>query len=169
MRNVVVPVLLTLLLSAVAAGPAHADDGEWRQSGSSYEVPDNGGGILRGVRFAAHPGFDRVVVDLRGPVPDHYVRYRRTFRYEGSGDPVPIRGASGLALSLGADGYGTWGKYFFTGPRIARPRLPTLKALALTADSEGWGVFSFALRHRASYRTMVLSDPSRLVIDFRHR
>ena len=168
MRAVVVPVL-TLLLSATGAGPAHADDGDWRHRGSSYQAPDNEGGVVRDVRFAAHPGFDRIVVDLSGPVPDYYLRYRRTFRYEGTGDPVPIRGASGLVLSLGADGSNDWGKYLYTGPRIARPHLATLKALAMIGDSEGWGAFAFALRHRASYRTTVLSDPSRIVIDFRHR
>lgn len=94
---------------------------------------------------------------------------QRTFRYEGTGDPVPIRGASGLALPLGADCYGPWGNYHYTGARIARPHLDPLKALAMFADSEGWGGFAFALRHRASYRTFALSDPNRIVIDFRQQ
>jgi hypothetical protein len=56
----------------------------------------------------------------------------------------------------------------YDGPKIARPRFDTLKALAFTGDFEGQVSFGFALTHRAQYRVFWLQDPQRLVIDFRH-
>jgi hypothetical protein len=60
------------------------------------------------------------------------------------------------------------GNNLYDGPKIARPRFDTLKALAFTGDFEGTVSFGFALTHRAQYRVFRLHDPQRLVIDFRH-
>ena len=110
-----------------------------------------------------------MVIDLRGPLPDYRTGYARRFHYEGSGKPIPIRGASGLWISLTADGHDAAGNNLYTGPRLARPGFDTLKALALGGDFEGQVTFAFALRHRADYRIQHLTAPSRMVIDFRHR
>lgn len=122
---------------------------------------------VTGLRHAKHAGFDRVVIDLRGPAPDWNTRYLRHFHHEGSGKRVPIRGRSGLVMSLGADAHNLHGKNVYTGPRIARPGYRTLKFLALTGDMEGKVTFSFALRRRAPYRILALHHPRRLVLDFR--
>lgn len=121
------------------------------------------------LRFAAHPDFDRVVIDLRGAEPDVRDGRARRFHYEGSGKLVPIRGAAGVWINIVASGHTTGGDNLYTGPRIARPGFDTLKALALTGDFEGQVTFAFALRHRADYTVRHLSSPSRLVIDFQHR
>ena len=121
------------------------------------------------LRFAAHPDFDRVVIDLRGPAPQVRDGRSRRFFFEGSGKPVPIRGAAGVFLSITASGHDAAGNNLYAGPRIARPRFDTLKALAITGDFEGQVTFAFALRHRADYTVRHLTAPSRLVIDFQHR
>ncbi|PUA81855.1 AMIN-like domain-containing (lipo)protein [Nocardioides currus] len=122
------------------------------------------------LRFATHPGFDRVVIDLRGgATPEFRDGRSRRFFFEGSGKPVPIRGAAGVWLSITGNGHDAAGNNIFRGPRLARPGFPTLKALALTGDFEGQVTFVFALRHRADYTVRHLSGPSRLVIDFQHR
>lgn len=82
---------------------------------------------------------------------------------------MPIRGRSGIQLTLTpAYGHDDAGHNLYVGPRIARPRLQTLKALAYTGDFEGHVTFAFALNHRAPYRVFTLESPYRIVIDFRH-
>lgn len=122
-----------------------------------------------GMRFATHPDFDRVVIDLRGGRPQVRDGRSRRFFFEGSGKPVPIRGAAGVWISITGSGHDAAGNNIFRGPRIARPGFETLKALAITGDFEGQVTFAFALRQRADYTVRFLPSPSRLVIDFQHR
>ncbi len=121
------------------------------------------------LRYATHPGFDRVVIEIQGAIPPGTVRYQRRFTQDGSGAPVPIGGRSGIALALSpALAHDAEGHSVYDGPRVARPRFETLKALAFTGDSEGYVSFGFALTHRAPYRVFWLHQPQRLVIDFQH-
>ncbi|KQY51672.1 MULTISPECIES: hypothetical protein [unclassified Nocardioides] len=159
--------MLALVFTTVSTPSATALPA-WRDTGASWNNPVDGTTRVVGLRYATHPHFDRVVIDLRGIIPDWSTNYQRIFRYEGSGALVPIRGASGLNLTMMAAGHTYSGRNVYTGPRIARPGFVTLKALALTGDFEGYVNFGFALRHRASYRIFALHSPQRLVIDFRH-
>ena len=121
------------------------------------------------LRFAAHARFDRAVIDIKGRIPGGRAHYAKRFHRDGSGALVPIRGRSGIALSLTpAVAHNARGRSVYDGPRIARPHLRTLKALAFTGDFEGTVGFGFALTHRAEYRVFFLHDPQRIVIDFRH-
>ena len=140
----------------------------WRHARASWDYPTRARvSRITGLRYASHPGFDRVVIDVRGPIPDWSTHYARAFHYEGSGHRVPIRGRSGLVLNLGGDAHNRAGHNLYTGPRIARPGYTILKALAFTGDFEGQVSFAFALRHRAPYRVFSLRDPQRLVLDFK--
>jgi hypothetical protein len=121
------------------------------------------------LRHAAHANFDRVVIDIGGYLPGGSARYRKHFHYDASGEPVPIQGKSGVAVSLTpAYAHDDAGNDVYDGPAVARPHLETLRALAFTGDYEGYVSFAFALTHRAEYRVFRLHDPQRLVIDFRH-
>ena len=152
---------LTLVPPAPAAAP-------WLSTGATSSAPGNNGVKVLGLRYAAHPTFDRVVIDLRGPLPDYRTGYARRFHYEGSGKPIPIRGASGLWVSLTAAGHDAAGNNLYTGPRSpprvrdpegarARRRLRGSDDLRLRAAAPR------RLPHPAPDR------PSRMVIDFRHR
>lgn len=167
MRTRILSLLVVLLVSLLCAPPATAAP-DWLDSGSTFTAPGNDRVKVLNLRFATHPGFDRVVIDLRGPLPDYRTGYARRFHYEGSGKPIPIQGTSGLWISLSAAGHDPAGSNLYFGPRLARPRFGTLKALALGGDFEGQVTFAFALRHRADYRIQHLTGPSRMVIDFRH-
>lgn len=170
------PTLLSTLLAALTAltalqvvAPAHAE-APWRDSRSTFEGTAGPRVTPRVVdlRYASHPGFDRVVMEIRGAIPSGNAVYKRRFRHEGSGDPVPIGGRAGLQLNLRASGHDRQGHDVYDGPDVARPRLDTLKALAVTGDFEGYLSLGFALTHRADYRVFWLHSPQRLVIDFRH-
>ncbi|MEO5662657.1 MAG: hypothetical protein ABIR39_05180 [Nocardioides sp.] len=108
------------------------------------------------------------MIRCRGEFPDYRTGYARRLFYEGSGLPIPVRGSSGLWISITADGHTPSGDNLYTGPRLARPGLETLKASALGGDFEGQVTFAFALRHRAVRRVFYRS-PNRMVIDFRHQ
>lgn len=161
--------LLGLLAPLAAAQPAAALP-TWETTGSSWENPYGGAPRIVDLRFATHPRFDRVVVDVHGRIPSWRTTYRRTFHYEGSGEVVPIRGRSGIQLVLSpAYAHDDRGRSVYDGPRIARPGFRTLKAIAFTGDFEAHVGFALALRHRAPYRVFWLHDPQRLVIDVKHR
>jgi hypothetical protein len=161
--------LLGLVLAGTTATPATALP-DWRETATSWSHPAALNPKVTGLRYAAHPRFDRVVIDISGRIPSGRAEYRRHFTYDGSGDEVPILGRSGLQVTLSpAAAHDDAGHDLYTGPRLARPRFRTLKALALTGDFEGQVTFAFALTHRAPYRVFELSSPRRLVIDFQHR
>ena len=165
----IVAALAALVLAGTASTPATALPA-WRDTNTSWSHPAAVHPEVVGLRYAAHPTYDRVVIDISGRIPSGSLTYRRHFSYDGSGDEVPILGRSGLQLALQpAAAHDDAGNSVYTGPTLARPRLRTLKALALTGDFEGQVVFAFALTHRAPYRVFELSGPHRLVIDFQHR
>jgi hypothetical protein len=169
MRSRILTVVIAMLVSLLLTPPASAAPPGWLDTGVTKAFPNNNGVKVLDLRFASHPTFDRVVIDLRGPLPDYRTGYARRFHYDGSGKLIPIRGASGLWVALTADGHDVNGNNLYTGPRLARPGFDTLKALALGGDFEGQVTFAFALKHRADYRIQHLTAPSRMVIDFRHR
>ena len=159
-----------LLCSAllVAQSPASALPA-WQDHATSWSHPAARSPKIVNLRYAAHPRFDRVVIDVAGRVPSGRAQYARRFHYDGSGKLVPIAGRSGIALTLSpARAHDRNGRNVYQGPRVARPHLETLKALAFTGDFEGTVSFGFALTHRAPYRVFFLPDPQRLVIDFKH-
>lgn len=170
-RPTVFATALTAVLSFATLAPTApaAALPAWQDHATSWKNPDAKAPRITNLRYATHDGFDRVVVDVQGRIPGGYTRYQRHFRMDGSGDKVPIRGRSGIALVLHrAFAHDAQGNDVYDGPMVARPHFDTLKALAFTGDFEGYVSFGFALTHRAEYRIFRLHDPQRLVIDFRH-
>lgn len=169
--------LIVLLVAFVLVGGLTVSSSAgslWLTSNASWTDPGTSTSSAEprvvDLSYARHPMFDRVVVRIRGPFPGGGTHYQRDFVYDPSGLAVPVRGRSGLRLALiPAYGHDQSGRNLYVGPRIARPRFPTLKALAYTGDFEGHVTFAFALTHRAPYRIFTLEKPNRIVIDFHHR
>ena len=168
LTGLVAALLTVLSVTVLSSGPATALP-PWQDTATSWTNPRAHDPRVVGLRYATHPNFDRVVIDIRGAIPGGRANYAKRFFYDGSGERVPIGGASGLRLALSpARAHSLSGDNIYTGPQIARPHFDTLKALAFTGDFEGQVSFGFALNHRADYRIFFLHDPQRLVIDFRH-
>jgi hypothetical protein len=167
--GLVAALLTTLSLTvSLTSAPASALPA-WQDRAISWTNPKAKDPRVVGLRYATHAHFDRVVIDIRGAIPGGRTHYAKRFFYDGSGEPIPIKGASGLWVSLSpARAHTLSGDNLYTGPRIARPHFDTLKALAFAGDFEGHVSFAFALTHRARYRVFWLHDPQRLVIDFKH-
>lgn len=164
--------LAALLLSGTLIGqPAPAVAAPtWLAAASSWANPLGGQPRITNLRYATHPTFDRVVIDVQGRLPSYNARYVARHVMDGSGARVPIRG--GLALTFQADAHTTNGTSTYVGPRLARPGYPTLKAVALTGDFEGYVGFGLGLScgdgTRPSYRIWRLHSPQRIVVDVRH-
>jgi hypothetical protein len=172
-RVLITVLTAVLLVSGLIAPPATAAP-VWLTSRTTWTNPDltPSSPLPRVVnlRYGHHELFDRVVIRIRGSFPGGHASFQRNFTYDGSGNPVPIRGRAGLRVAVTpAYAHDDAGNNVYRGPRLARPRFQTLKALAFTGDFEGVVSFAFALRHRAPYRIFTLNEPRRIVIDVRHR
>ncbi|MEU9890455.1 hypothetical protein [Sphaerisporangium sp. NPDC051011] len=123
--------------------------------------------LVKGVRFAAHQGFDRVVVDLQGPPTGYQVRWVTQLLQDGSGDPVEVKGGAYLQVALTPasahteDGKPTW-------QRIQKTGLPNVRGVVRTGDFEGTVTLGLVLGHRAGFRVDEQTAPYRLVIDVAH-
>jgi hypothetical protein len=124
------------------------------------------------LRYGRHDTFDRVVVDLSGPLTGYRVGYVPKLGYAGSGKPVPLSGTAFLEINVDpANAHAFVGETplnVYSGPRLARPGLPTVKGIAFTGDFESVVSFGLALDHKAGFRAFTLKNPNRLVVDVAH-
>jgi hypothetical protein len=106
---------------------------------------------VSGVRSGSHPGYDRLVFDLATPkVPYTFVAYRQntaTIVVGFSGQNVPAEVA---------------------GPRIVQFGLSQLKSLSWSVYDNGTATAFITTASRHGFRVMVLSQPTRLVVDVAH-
>ena len=147
-RTLVVTGLVTVVL-ALAAAPAGAQ--------STPTLVD--------VRAGRHPGFDRVVFEFRGAVPQHTVRYVGQLVEDGSGKPVSVAGAADLEVVFhGANAHAEDGTPSVRPKRFS-PGLTAVKDVAQIGDFEAVVSYGIGLDRRRPLTVSTLSGPSRLVID----
>ncbi|PRY30741.1 AMIN-like domain-containing (lipo)protein [Pseudosporangium ferrugineum] len=118
--------------------------------------------LLAGVRYAAHPGFDRIVLDIRGGLPGYSVRYVSEVRADPSDRPVRVPGRRFLLVVLNPaqahrdDGTATVSGTHATG-------LPMMKGYAVAGDFEGYVSVAIGLDDVVGYRVGEL--PGRVYLD----
>ena len=121
------------------------------------------------LRVGQHPAYDRVVIDLDGPISGYDLRYVKTLRYDGSGDAVPLRGARFITITLTpAVAHDAQGHSVYQGPQLTQYAMPTLRGVAFTGDFEGSVSFGLSLSHLKSFRVIELQSPNRIVVDLHH-
>jgi hypothetical protein len=128
--------------------------------------------ILRAVRTAAHPEFDRVVFTFDGAdMPGYHIEYiDRPVRQCGSGDTVPVAGDAWLAVRL-EPAHAHEGDTTMVVTVRERNRmltLPNLRQLVLTCDFEAQVEWVLGVRSPNRYRVLELRAPTRLVVDVRN-
>ena len=106
--------------------------------------------VVRGVRSAAHPGYDRVVFELGyAAFPLVSVAYTRP-------DPTTVH----VGLTAGTTTPGeVW------GPNPVRVGLTQVRGVSFTVYENGTVSAFISTQHRTGYRVMLLSDPTRIVVD----
>lgn len=160
--------LAGLLAGLVGTAEPAAAAVDWRTTETSWSNPRAHRPVVVGLRFARHEGFDRVVVDLRGHRPGYRTLFVDRLFYDPSAEPVPLKGRHQTYLVLRpAVTYSLDGADLYDGPALVRPGLPALRGIALTGSWEGDTSFGFTARTRP-YRVFTLTDPTRVVVDFRH-
>nr|WP_324606506.1 hypothetical protein [Streptomyces bikiniensis] len=125
--------------------------------------------LVVGVRWSGHPGFDRLVVDVRGAVPAVTVRRVPALYQDGSGRRVPLAGKYFLEIRLSpAAAHDGAGRSVYRGPRTAAVPLPALRGVAPTGDFEGVVTVGAAFDAEPVHKTFRLRSPERFVVDTAH-
>ena len=136
------------------------------------------GATVTNARSGEHPCFDRLVIDVRGDAPGFDVGYVPVVQTDGSGTPVPLRGAADLQVIVLAPAHDVDDNYAVTyQPANDREAVnvggyTTFRQVAFAGSFEGQSTFGLGVRARLPFRTFVLDGPgdgSRLVVDVAHR
>ena len=170
-----VAVLLAVGSGLVAPGPASAAPYCGLVWGSLAKAdPAMSQAQVTNVRTGQHYCFDRLVIDLNGPVAGYTVRYVPQVTQDGSGFPVPLRGQAFLQVTVNAPAY-------VNGDATYEPADPnelsnvsgyqTFRQVAWAGSFEGYSSLGLGVRARLPFRVFTLEGPdagSRLVIDVAH-
>lgn len=146
--------------AAVASSPAAAPSSSPTWSSAPVTVAHSPSvppvPVVTGIRSAAHPGYDRIVFDIKGPLPGYSARHVDKVRADPSDRPVDVPGGSYLLLVLNpAEAHSLTGVHS-TG-------LATLRAYAIVGDYEGHVSVALGLDHEAGFRIGEL--PGRIYVD----
>ncbi len=178
-RSLLAPFTALLVLLALVSAPAASAApycGIWWGSLPKVASGDPVVDPITNVRAGRHSCYDRLVVDLDGPLEAYEVRYVRAVRNV-AGEKVPLRGGADLRISVWAPTYDV-----FTGTPVYEPSRParivpvagyrTFRQVRYVDSFEGISTFGLGVRARLPFRVFQLNGPgdgSRLVIDVAHR
>ncbi|MET9962361.1 hypothetical protein ABZ128_25430 [Streptomyces sp. NPDC006326] len=164
-RRRVVALATGALLTAGTALAAPASTATATATADAQRTP-----LVVNARWGGHCTYDRIVVDLRGHVPQVEVTRVPKLVQDGSGKPVPLPGTHFLQIRLHpAQAHDRSGQSVYHGPKLARIRLPKLQGLAMTGDFEGYVTFGAGFRGKPAFRSFTLHAPERFVLDVAHR
>jgi hypothetical protein len=123
------------------------------------------------VRVATHEGFDRVVFEFAGGLPEVILeRASPPFAHDASGEPIDVDGSSFLRLTLvGGTKQMPDGSSSYEGPRDFSTAFPTLVHLVEGGDFEARSTWYLGLSSEACVNVFTLNAEGdsgpRLVID----
>ena len=128
-------------------------------------------GLRAAHRSDVTPNFDRVVIDMTGPMAAEIQwEYVAKLIADGSGFEVAIEGTNKYQLTLrGAQAHNDAGTST-VAQRTITPRLPIVRQIKLFSDFEGLVLVGIGLNRETRTRTLVLHDSARnsvrAVVDF---
>ena len=126
-----------------------------------------GAALLRDVRSATHPNYDRVVFEFVGAqIPSYKIEYiDKPVRACGSGNVVTFTGDAYLSvLFTGANAHTEAGEPTIKD-RTRSPNHTVVKDLKLTCDFEAEVEWVMGVASPNKYRVLELKNPARLVVD----
>lgn len=124
------------------------------------------------VRIGKHDGFDRIVFEFTGGIPQFSVTpMSPPFHQDGSGNPLTVNGDAFVQiLMIGGTKLSQVGGLTYTGPRDFKPaEFEALVHLTEGGDFEAVSTWYAGMRGDACFRVLTLSAPARLVIDLEHQ
>jgi len=137
----------------------------------AFRCADAAGGTagtanVTGVRVAEQVGYDRFVMQFDTRVPAYTVKRQAkpVFKGGGSGQSITLTGANGAIVQV----HSATGASSYSGATdFKHPEFLVLKEARLIEDFEGYVSWGFGLSRPACMRAFTLSNPPRLVIDFK--
>jgi hypothetical protein len=120
---------------------------------------------LTAVRLAEPIGYDRLVLQFDSRVPSYTAKRQAKpiFKASGSGQSVTLNGAAGVFVQIHSSTAAT-----YSGPTdITHSDFQVLVEAKVVEDFEGYLSWGLGLTRPACMRTFTLSNPPRLVIDFK--
>ncbi|HUQ34069.1 MAG TPA: hypothetical protein VM095_18250 [Pyrinomonadaceae bacterium] len=123
------------------------------------------------VRFGKHSGFDRVVFEVDGDLIGYYVDYGKPpFQAEAGETSVKVRGKAFVEISLYPVSASDK-SIAANEKRLAEQnklKMPLIREAKPVEWFEGELRYVIGLKRQAPFRVHVLSNPTRLVVDFKH-
>ena len=158
---------LALLLTACAPStPVRTESFSGTTEATEKLRADAPVAVLREVRAAGQPGFDRVVFEFaESAVPGYRIGYEDRPVQCGSGEPVEVAGEAWLQVQLLPAQAHTEAGEPTVQQRERHLDLPVLKELESTCDFEADVTWVMGLAARRPYRVQELANPARLVVD----
>jgi hypothetical protein len=119
--------------------------------------------VVTAVRIGSHPGYDRIVIEFSGGVPNYSVtpQTTATFTRSPKGDLVTLQGTSGVLIVV--HGVTNWTSY--TGPTGFQPGYPYLRQAVQVENFEGYQQWALGVQGAVYIRVTVMGSPDRLVVD----
>lgn len=169
-------VLMAIGLGMLAPAPAAADPYCGLVWGSLMKTdPAMSQAQAVNVRSGQHYCFDRLVIDLNGPVAGYTVRYVPQVLQDGSGLPVLLRGQAFIQLTVNAPAYDSNGNSTYTpadkNELVNVSGYQTFRQVAWAGSFEGYSSLGLGVRARLPFRVLALAGPgtgSRFVVDVAH-
>jgi hypothetical protein len=127
-----------------------------RQSFGTSPVIRSGSAVnalISGIRAGQHPGYDRLVFDLLGSAPPMV-----SVSYPNSSSTINVR-LCGVGSATSAP------HASYSGPRIVTVGLAELRSVTFAGSGAGCATFDVVTTYRHGFRVMVLSAPTRVVVD----
>jgi hypothetical protein len=128
--------------------------------------------LLTNVRVGQHGCYDRLVLDMIGDLHGYSVRYVDQVVFDGSGQPVPLRGGAKLEVIARSGAIPTDSFFLPNGELANVSQYATFRHVAWAGSFEGQTTIGLGVRARLPFRVFILDGPgsgSRLVIDVAHR
>lgn len=164
--------LLLLMLSSpsVLAQSANATGKLNVWTTASVERNDNPSSSFREMRVAKQKAFDRVVFEFAGEVPNYNVHFEKPPITNYGGEDLKMSGKAFVVVQFHMVSYpenADTSKIVFDIPKN-KLRVPIVTEIKNSEWFEGYLSFAIGLRMRKPFRVQQLSNPARLVIDFKH-
>jgi hypothetical protein len=137
----------------------------------AFKCADSAGGSagnanITQARVAAQVGYDRLVLQFDTKVPAYTVKRQAkpTFKNGASGASLTLSGTAGVLLQVHS---ATMASSYTGSTDFRHPEFLVLNEARLVEDFEGYVSWGLGLSRPACMRTFTLSDPPRLVVDFK--
>ncbi len=162
---------LGLLLVPTSASAAPYCGQVWgSQPRSVYGLPSSSS--VTGVRAGRHDCYDRLVLDLDGPLAGWSVKYVDVVLQDPTGTPVPVAGGARLEIVAQAGAVPTDAWFLPSGALVDTTGYRTFRDVRFAGSFEAVTTIGLGVRARLPFRAFVLAGPgagSRLVVDVGHQ